>query len=121
MWLARFLAECYPGDPVDSMATVVPASFQPLDQGIQSFGKSAEAAHRGLAWLYGLRQHSDVMPPVPGSTSLGWRHLLRERNFSSGCRLWCNCVRQSADGSQDRQSSGALKSPLESTVPLVLR
>ena len=55
MWLARFLAECYPGDPVDSMATVVPASFQPLDQGIQSFGKSAEAAHRGLAWLYGLR------------------------------------------------------------------
>src|SRR6266481_3153476 len=38
-----------------------PASFQPLDQGIQSFRESAEAAHNGLAWLYGLRRHSDVM------------------------------------------------------------
>jgi fumarate hydratase, class II len=29
------------------------------------------------------------------STPLGWRHLLRERNFSSGWRLWCNGARQS--------------------------
>src|SRR6266403_3002004 len=55
------------------------------------------------------------------STPLGWRHLLRERNFSLGWRLWCNGARQSRGGSQDRQISGALKSPLESTVPLVLR
>jgi hypothetical protein len=29
------------------------------------------------------------------STPLGLRHLLRERNFSSGWRLWCNGARQS--------------------------
>src|SRR5208282_1227797 len=29
------------------------------------------------------------------STPLGLRHLLRERNFSSGRRLWCNGVWQS--------------------------
>ena len=58
----QLLAECYPVDPrgLDGHRRDS-ASFQPLDQGIQSFGKSAEAAYNGLAWLYGLRRHSDVM------------------------------------------------------------
>jgi hypothetical protein len=33
------------------------------------------------------------------SVSLGWRHLLRERNLASGVVLWCNGVWQSAGGS----------------------
>ena len=70
---------------------------------------------------YNLFAFSALCRQFLESTSLGLRHLLRGRNFSSGWRLWCNGARQSAGGSRDRHSSGALKSPLESTVPLVLR
>src|SRR5207244_13028613 len=58
----QLLAECYPVDPgrLDGHGRD-PASFQPLDQGIQSFGESAEAAHKRLARLNGPRRHSDVM------------------------------------------------------------
>jgi hypothetical protein len=37
--------------------------------------------------------------PFLESVSLGWRHLLRERNLASGVVLWCNGVWQSAGGS----------------------
>jgi hypothetical protein len=58
----QLLEECYSVDPgrLDGHGRD-PASFQPLDQGIQSVGESAEAAHKGLAWLYEPRRHSDVM------------------------------------------------------------
>src|SRR6266436_10304836 len=55
------------------------------------------------------------------STPLGLRHLLRERNFSSGGVCGAIAPGRATGGSQDREGSGALKSPLESTVPLVLR
>ena len=55
------------------------------------------------------------------STPLGLRHLLRERNFPSGRRLWCNGARQSHRRKPRPTQQWCLESPLESTVPLVLR
>jgi hypothetical protein len=60
----------------------------------------------------------DLVPAPPLTREAnGWRHLLRERNFSLG--IICGVI--ASGGSQDRHVTGALKAALQSTVPLVLR
>ena len=47
------------------------------------------------------------------STPLGLRHLLRERNFSSGGVCGAIAPGRAAGGSQDREGSGAFVKPVE--------
>jgi hypothetical protein len=50
-----------------------------------------------------------VPRPVPGEHPTWLAPSVEGKELCIGPRLWCNYVRQSAGGSQDRHSSGALK------------
>src|SRR5271166_2493612 len=63
-------------------------SLQELAFGTQRADRKNGSSYNSFAFSMLCRQFLE-------STPLGLRHLLRERNFSSGRRLWCNGVWQS--------------------------